>query len=108
MICELGGIEPAGSPQSHHPPVEAAYQPAPGTACTSLAAVVAWVAASTATARGCSLRASRAAATANTSSRVAPFVVATSMTTGRLAVNVPVLSRATARMVPRVSSARRP
>ncbi|CKR36275.1 Uncharacterised protein [Mycobacterium tuberculosis] len=27
MICELGGIEPAGSPQSHHPPVEAAYQP---------------------------------------------------------------------------------
>ncbi|WP_423203276.1 HAD-IC family P-type ATPase, partial [Mycobacterium intracellulare] len=73
-----------------------------------VAAIGAGVAARTAAARGCSLRASSAAATARTSSRVAPLAVATSMTVGRLAVNVPVLSRAIPPIVPRVSSAAPP
>ena len=82
--------------------------PAPGTASTSVAGLTWSTAARMAAARGCSLRASSAAARSSTCSRVASLVVATSMTVGRLAVSVPVLSSATPRTAPRASSAAPP
>ncbi len=80
------------------------------TASTSAAGVIVSpsTAARIARARGCSLRASSAAASSSTRSRGVPSVVATSTTAGWLRVRVPVLSSATPRTRPRASRAAPP
>ncbi len=82
--------------------------PAPGMASTSVAGVRSSTAARIARARGCSLRASSAAATARTCCRVTPGVVVAETTAGRLRVRVPVLSSARPRTAPSASSAAPP